>query len=57
MGNPKVWLKYAVECERMAKNESLEENRTALIQIARAWRKCAEEESTAQPGADRRNVS
>ena len=46
MGNPQVWLKYAVECERMAKNEGLEENRTALIQIARAWRKCAEEEST-----------
>jgi hypothetical protein len=36
------YLKYAEACERMAKT-SAGEDREALLSIARAWRRCAQE--------------
>jgi phytoene/squalene synthetase len=44
MGNAQVYLKYSVECERMARELNSDETRTALLAIARAWRNCADEE-------------
>jgi hypothetical protein len=42
MQNPSEYLKYAENCERMAKSGPVE-NRQTLLKIAEAWRQCAAE--------------
>ncbi len=42
MQNPAQYRKYAEECERLAR-EGPPENKATLLDIATAWRKCAEE--------------
>ena len=42
MRSPEEYRKYAGECERIAR-EGPEENRRVLLEIAAAWRQCAEE--------------
>jgi hypothetical protein len=42
MRSPDEYRKYAKECERIAR-EGPEENRRVLLEIAAAWRQCAEE--------------
>ncbi len=42
MRSPEDYRKYAKECERIAR-DGPEENRRALLEIAAAWRQCAEE--------------
>jgi hypothetical protein len=41
MHTPEDYRKYAEECERIARNVS-PENRTILLNIARAWRERAD---------------
>jgi hypothetical protein len=42
MRSPAEYRNYAKECERIAK-EGPEKNRQALLDIAKAWRQCADE--------------
>jgi hypothetical protein len=42
MRSPEDYLQYARECERIAR-EGPEENRKVLLEIAAAWRQCAED--------------
>jgi hypothetical protein len=42
MRSPEEYRKYANECERIAR-EGPEENRRVLLEIAGAWRQCAED--------------
>jgi hypothetical protein len=42
MQKPSEYLKYAEDCERMAKSGPVE-NRETLLKIAEAWRQCAAE--------------
>ena len=42
MRSPDEYRKYAQECERIAR-EGPENNRKALLEIAQAWRQCADE--------------
>jgi hypothetical protein len=42
MQSPEQYRKYAEDCERIAR-EGSSHNRAALLEIARAWRACAEE--------------
>jgi hypothetical protein len=42
MQSPAQYRKYAEECERIAR-EGAPENKATLLDIAMAWRKCAEE--------------
>jgi hypothetical protein len=42
MRSPAEYRKYAMECERIA-TEGPEQNRKVLLEIAEAWRQCAEE--------------
>ena len=42
MQNPAQYRKYAEECRRLAQLGSLE-HKTALLDMAEAWTKCAEE--------------
>jgi hypothetical protein len=42
MRSPDEYRKYARECERIAR-EGPEENRKVLLEIAAAWRRCAED--------------
>jgi hypothetical protein len=57
MQSPEQYRKYAQECERIARDGSAE-NRAALLEIARAWRACADdveqrEEAKRRAGWDR----
>jgi hypothetical protein len=42
MRTPDEYRKFAAECERIAK-EGLKANRKVLLEIAKAWRQCADE--------------
>jgi hypothetical protein len=42
MRSPDEYRKYATECERIAK-EGPKKHRQALLEIAKAWRQCADE--------------
>jgi hypothetical protein len=42
MRSPEEYRQYARECERIAR-EGPEENRKILLEIAVAWRQCAED--------------
>jgi hypothetical protein len=42
MQKPAEYLKYAEDCERMAKSGPVE-HRATLLKIAEAWRQCAAE--------------
>ena len=42
MQSPTEYRRYAEECERIAR-ESTPEHRAVLLDIAKAWRTCAEE--------------
>jgi hypothetical protein len=42
MQTPAQYRKYAEECERIAR-EGLAKNSEVLLEIARAWRNCADE--------------
>jgi hypothetical protein len=48
MPNREQYLKYAEECERLAR-EGPEAHREALLEIAKAWRERAAKESTEKP--------
>jgi len=47
MQSPSQYRKYAEECERIAR-EGAPEHRAALLNIAKAWRACAEEAERAE---------
>jgi hypothetical protein len=49
--SPEQCLTYAEECERIAEKNS-GEDREALLRIARAWRKCAQELKEAKETTD-----
>jgi hypothetical protein len=51
MRSPEEYRTYAKECERIAR-EGPEENRRVLLEIAAAWRQCAED---AEPRAAQRH--
>ena len=43
MQNPGKFREYAEECKRLAKTARSAKDRAALLEIADAWIKCAEE--------------
>jgi hypothetical protein len=55
MQSPAEYRKYAEECERIAR-EGAAEHRPALLEIAKAWRACAEEAERMQKAKANRPV-
>ena len=51
MQSPSRYRQYAQECERIARTGA-PQHRAVLLEIAEAWRRCAEDEEQAQQPTD-----